>query len=148
MLGGYVRKLKAGMDQFPPLLVQGPVIGHVVDNVVELVLRDRDLRLPSGQAGQKLPHPGQHPASGAKMRIKKHSEEAVARAHRSLYFFPMLLGSISPAKKMATVHTRVPTATQEAPQVRVTSTVTRVAVVIWTIFVPISMAEIAWSKCS
>ena len=60
----------------------------------------------------------------------------------------MLLGSISPAKNTAIVHTIVPSATQLAPQVRVTSTVVSVAVEMWTIFVPMRIAEIARSKLS
>ena len=49
--------------------------------------------------------------SGVKIAIKKHSEFAVAKDNRSLYFFAMLLGSISPMKNTTIVVARVPIAT-------------------------------------
>ena len=82
------------------------------------------------------------------MRIKKHREAAVESAQRSLYLLTRLFGSISPAKKTARVQRIVPSATYPAPQRRVTRRVTSVAVVIWTIFVPIRMVEMATSKLS
>ena len=82
------------------------------------------------------------------MSIKKHSESAVANANRSLYFFAMLFGSISPMKNTTIVVTSVPMVTADTPHLRVTSTVTYAAVVRWMMFVPIRMVEIALSKLS
>ena len=56
--------------------------------------------------------------------MKKRREGARAREKRSAYFFPMLFGSISPAKNTTTVVTTVLTATAPIPQRRLTSTVT------------------------
>ena len=82
---------------------------------------------------------------GENRPIKKYSEPAVASDNRSLYFFAMLFGSISPMKNTTSVVTSVPTVTALMPQRRVTSTVTKAAVVRWKMFVPISTVVIALS---
>ena len=86
--------------------------------------------------------------TGVKRPIKKHSDSAVAKANRSLYFFAMLFGSISAMKNTTTVVTSVPAATAETPYRRVTSTVTYAATVRWRMFVPIRIVVIAFSKWS
>ena len=62
--------------------------------------------------------------SGVKTRMKKHSDPAVPREKRALYFLAMLFGSISPTKKTTTVVMTVLSVTALTPQRRVTSTVT------------------------
>ena len=62
--------------------------------------------------------------NGVKICIKKYSESAVARDNRSLYFFAMLFGSISPMKNTTSVVISVPAVTAPTPKRRVTSTVT------------------------
>ncbi len=86
--------------------------------------------------------------AGPKMDIKKHSDPAVDKASRSLYFFAMLFGSISPIKKIAMVIIIVLIVTAETPHLRVTNIVTSDAITICTIFVPISIVVIALSKLS
>ena len=54
--------------------------------------------------------------TGAKKRIKKHSEPAVPRLNRSLYFLAILLGSISPRKNRTRVVATVPQTTAPMPQ--------------------------------
>ena len=66
----------------------------------------------------------------------------------SLYFFPRLFGSISPAKNTTTVVMIVLSETAFNPQRRVTATVTIAATEICTMFVPIRIVVIARSKLS
>ena len=80
--------------------------------------------------------------------MKKHSKPAVCRASGSLYFFAMLLGSISPRKNTQIVVTIVPIATRERPHVRVTIIVVREPTEIWAMLVPMRIVEMARSKLS
>ena len=98
----------------------------------------------------KLPVADSSFASGFKTDIKKHSEPATANDSRSLYFFAMLLGSISPAKKTTMVITKVLTVTAPGTSgnILVTASVTMLAAEICTIFVQISMLVMARSKLS
>ena len=85
---------------------------------------------------------------GEKSAMKKRREPAVCRHSRSLYFFAIDLGSISPAKKTTAVVTKVPAVTAEMPHLRVTSTVTMAATVMCTMLVPMRTVGIALSKLS
>ena len=75
-------------------------------------------------------------------------EPAQPRSSFSLYFFPRLFGSISPAKKTTIVVMIVLRETALNPQRLVTATVTMEATAICTMFVPINIVVIARSKLS
>ena len=86
--------------------------------------------------------------SGAKSFISTRIDPAQPSRSFSLYFFPRLFGSISPAKNTTTVVMIVLSETAFNPQRRVTATVTIAATEICTMFVPIRIVVIARSKLS
>ena len=98
----------------------------------------------------KLPIAVSSVARGLRTVMKNHSEPATASDSRSLYFFAMLLGSISPAKNTTSVITNVliVTAPLTPGNMRVTASVAMLAAERCTIFVHMSMLVIARSKLS
>ena len=67
-----VPELQRGGDQLPLLLVEAALLGHVLDDVIELVLGDGLLRVAGGMAGRRLPQRGQNPAERAEKAHEKH----------------------------------------------------------------------------
>ena len=98
----------------------------------------------------KLPSAVNSEASGLRMVMKNHSDPATARDIRSLYFFAMLFGSISPAKNTTRVITNVliVTAPETPGNIRVTASVAIDAADRCTMFVQTRMLVIARSKLS
>ena len=60
----HLAELQGGGNELALLFVQAALLGHVLDDIVELILGDGDLRLARGQGGGAAPDQGQQGGEG------------------------------------------------------------------------------------